>query len=512
MALLGLSLGQIIALGLASLTLYILSHIIYNLFLHPLRGYPGPLLMRATRWGYNARLMSGTLPFDMLALHRRYGPMVRVAPNELAFSDPQAWKDIMGHHHSGGNSGNEQVVAVAGARAGAEMEKWDKFYLPIERVPRDIVNAGREEHALLRRTMAHGFSDRSMREQQPLIKGYIDLLIRRLRERAEDGEKAVDMAAWYNYTAFDVIGDLAFGESFGCLDNSDYHPWVKAIFELARTGIVFQILAHYPILTRLLLSLIPAKLMEERERHMQMTLAKLKRRMQAGKERADLVEGLLKRADEWGLTLEKLQANSSILIIGGSETTATVLSGVTFLLLTNPEAMKKLTREIRGAFKSEDEIDFVSVSTLPYLLACIDEALRIYPPVPIGLPRVVPKGGASIAGNYVPEKTVVAIHQWAMYHNDENFKDPFAYRPERWLGDPAFASDRKDAFQPFHLGPRNCLGRNLAYVEMRLSLARVLWNFDLRIAEESLDWMRKQRIYNFWEKGKLNVYLTPVVR
>jgi cytochrome P450 len=99
-----------------------------------------------------------------------------------------------------------------------------------------------------------------------------------------------------------------------------------------------------------------------------------------------------------------------------------------------------------------------------------------------------------------------------MYHNDGNFRDPFAYRPERWLGDPAFAGDRKDAFQPFHLGPRNCLGRNLAYVEMRLILARILWNFDLRIAEESVDWLRKQRIYNFWQKGKLNVYLTPVMR
>jgi cytochrome P450 len=163
--------------------------------------------MRATRWGYNLRLLSGTLPFDMLALHKRYGPVVRVAPNELAFSDPQAWKDIMGHR-SGGGSGNE----AAGAGSGAEMEKWDRFYLPVPGIPRDIVNAGREEHALLRRTMAHGFSDRSMREQQPLIKGYIDLLVRRLRERAEDGKKAVDMAAWYNYTTFDVIGDLAFGE------------------------------------------------------------------------------------------------------------------------------------------------------------------------------------------------------------------------------------------------------------------------------------------------------------
>lgn len=86
------------------------------------------------------------------------------------------------------------------------------------------------------------------------------------------------------------------------------------------------------------------------------------------------------------------------------------------------------------------------------------------------------------------------------------------FHPERWLGDPAFADDRKDAFQPFHLGPRNCLGRNLAYIEMRLILSRILWNFDLRIDEDSLDWMSTQRVYTAWDRGKLNVYLTPVAR
>ena len=101
--------------------------------------------------------------------------------------------------------------------------------------------------------------------------------------------------------------------------------------------------------------------------------------------------------------MEKLQANCSLLIIGGSETTATLLSGVTYYLLTNPEAMRKLTAEIRSSFKSEDDIDFMSVSTLPYLLACLDEALRMYPPVPLGLPRVVPKGGATVSGHFVPE-------------------------------------------------------------------------------------------------------------
>ncbi|KAJ4291290.1 hypothetical protein N0V88_006293 [Collariella sp. IMI 366227] len=440
MALFSLSLGQLFALGAVLFTLYVAGHILYNLFLHPLRHYPGPLLMRATRWGFSLRHMSGTLPFDMLELHKQYGSVVRIAPNELAFSDPQAWKDIMGHRGSDG---------------GGEFLKWDKFYRPVDDMPVDIVNAGREEHALLRRTMAHGFSDRSMREQQPVIKG------------------------------------------FGCLDSSDYHPWVKAIFEVARAGTVFQTLAHYPLFIKALLALLPAKFLEEREKHMQMTLVKLKRRMEAGKDRADLIEGT---------------AQAAILIIGGSETTATLLSGVTYFLLTNPEAMKKLTAEIRRTFKSEDEIDFASVSVLPYLLACLDEALRMYPPVPAGLPRVVPKGGATIVGNYVPEGNIVAVHQWAMYHNDEHFKDPFVFHPERWLGDPAFASDHKEAFQPFHLGPRNCLGKNLAYIEMRLVLTRVLWNFDLRIAEDSLDWMNKQKVFNLWEKGKLNVYITPVAR
>lgn len=103
------------------------------------------------------------------------------------------------------------------------------------------------------------------------------------------------------------------------------------------------------------------------------------------------------------MSLEKLIANSEILIIGGSETTATLLSGVTYYLLTNPDKLQKLTAEVRSAFKSEDEINIVSVNKLTYMLACLDEGLRMYPPIANGLPRVVPKGGANIIGTYVPE-------------------------------------------------------------------------------------------------------------
>lgn len=103
------------------------------------------------------------------------------------------------------------------------------------------------------------------------------------------------------------------------------------------------------------------------------------------------------------MSLDELEANSSILIIAGSETTATVLAGVTYLLLKNRDKMKKLVEEVRTMFASEEEIDLTSVNRLTYMLACLDEALRMYPPVPTGLPREVPKGGATVCGQYIPE-------------------------------------------------------------------------------------------------------------
>lgn len=101
--------------------------------------------------------------------------------------------------------------------------------------------------------------------------------------------------------------------------------------------------------------------------------------------------------------MDALAANASLLIVAGSETTATLLAGATYMLLRDPEAMKKLTEEVRSTFKSEEEITLSSVGNLEYMLACLNEAMRLYPPVPIGMPRVVPKGGAKVAGTFVPE-------------------------------------------------------------------------------------------------------------
>lgn len=208
----------------------------------------------------------------------------------------------------------------------------------------------------------------------------------------------------YNYTTFDIIGDLAFGEAFGCLEESQYHPWVSVTFQSIKLGAFLQVVNAFPLFKPLLLLVVPKELIVNRKKHLNLTKEKLLKRMDLGAERPDFLEGLLKKKSELGLDTEKLRMTASLLIVAGSETTATLLSGVSYLLTQHPETLAKLTHEVRTSFKSEQDIDFVSVSQLQYMMACLDEGLRMYPPAPLGLPREVPKGGANIAGQWVPEK------------------------------------------------------------------------------------------------------------
>ncbi|KAK6822912.1 hypothetical protein PG987_014457 [Apiospora arundinis] len=490
-----------IVLGIA----YYAGWLAYNLFLHPLRAFPGPRLHRASNLPRAYWMLQGHLGTKVAGLHRTYGSVVRIAPNELAFTDPQAWKDIYGHRGPGE----------------PEFAKDDQFYRPVKSVPESIISAqSRELHGQLRRQLAHGFSERSMRAQEPIIGGYVDLLIHRLRENCSDGSfpnatattpKPVNMREWLNWCTFDVIGDLGFGSPFGCLEQGSYHPWVAMITQTIRfTGVVNSLMNIGA--SPLVQAISKYGGMRSRDEHQKLTREKLMQRMELGAERPDFLEGLIRKKDELDLDMMKLQMNASLLIVAGSETTATLLSGATFLLLTNPDALAKLTAEVRSTFADDADITLSSVSSLTYMLACLDESLRRYPPVVIGLPRVVPKGGATVAGQFVPEGTTVAVWHYAISQDPKLWTDPNGFHPERFLGDPRFKGDVLEAMQPFSLGPRNCLGKNLAYAEMRLILAKIVFNFDMRIADESRGWLKGQKAFTVWDKPPLQVYLTPVKR
>lgn len=197
-----------------------------------------------------------------------------------------------------------------------------------------------------------------------------------------------------------MIGDLAFGEPFGCLESSAFHPWVGMIFDAIHLVAVKQALGYFPAVDRLLPYLTPKSLLARFDDHTAMTKEKTLRRKESKVDKADFVSNLIK--PENNISDEELFGNCSTLIIAGSETTATVLSSAVYFLLKNPEVMTRLESEIRSSFQDVSEIDFRSIGKQKYTLACLNETLRLFPPVPSGLSRVVPRDGDNIDGKWVP--------------------------------------------------------------------------------------------------------------
>lgn len=160
----------------------------------------------------------------------------------------------------------------------------------------DIVTANRENHSRYRRILSHGFSARSIQEQQPIVKGYIDLFIERLHGISSKGP--VDVVSWYNYATFDIISDLTFGEPFGCLAKSDYHPWVKVIFENIKLAAMLGVARNFKILEPFMKAFISKDLMKKGIMHRQLVHEKVNKRISLGKERPDFAEAMLTKASE----------------------------------------------------------------------------------------------------------------------------------------------------------------------------------------------------------------------
>lgn len=159
------------------------------------------------------------------------------------------------------------------------------------------------------------------------------------------------------------------------------------------------------------------------------------------------------------LSREEMVSNAISLLLAGSETSATVLSGTTFFLLRNPLVYRNLIDEIRTSFSSATDINLDAVNRLHYMNACLQEVMRLHPTIPTGFPRVVPAGGDYISGHYIAGGTSVYVSQHAANRSPHHFRDPDAYVPERWLGDERYKHDKREVVKPFSFGPRSCLGK-----------------------------------------------------
>lgn len=311
---------------------------------------------------------------------------MRIAPNELSFIEAQVWKDVYGH------------------RATAFM-KDKEFYGPDSfGSPVGIIRADNVAHARQRKLVSHAFSDKALREQEQLLKGYAALLVRKLNEAIKKDDK-VDIMSWYNFTTFDIMADLTFGEPLKLLEESTYTPWVRALFDHLKMVMLTSLLRQWPLLNKTMQRLVPEDVKEKRKLHMAHSSDRIEKRLARKTDRPDIWTYVMRYMGTEnagkGLAPTEMHSTGALFMLAGTETTATELSGMTYYLLKRQEKMERLKKEVRGAFSSFEDITMGTLSQLEYLGACIEEGLRVYPPVAMGLPRTTPKNGAYIAGRWV---------------------------------------------------------------------------------------------------------------
>lgn len=320
------------------------------------------------------------------------------------------------------------------------------------------------DHARQRRALSHAFSTKALLEQEYIVKSYINVFSKKMNEFSRAGTP-VNVTDWFAYTTFDIIGDMALGEPFGCLTSDDFHFWVPLISDSIKAGAIEQATRRLAktdtTLQKLLLKCIPESIRGTRRNHLDYSKEKiLKRMQQTNNDHKDFLYYLMKQQDKDQLNLNEVIVNGALFIIAGTETTAGFLTGLFshILLPVNRHILNHMIQEIRSNFKSDEDLCFEELVKLPYLTAVIEEGLRIFPSAPIPFVRTVPKGGDTVDGHFIPEGTTVSVCMWAATHSKRNFKDPYVFRPERWL-DKENATDKLSASNAFSLGPRGCIGR-----------------------------------------------------
>nr|POE75176.1 cytochrome p450 monooxygenase hmp1 [Quercus suber]POE94744.1 cytochrome p450 monooxygenase hmp1 [Quercus suber] len=333
--------------------------------------------------------MGGRQPYRQLNLHEQYGPVVRVAPNELSFCSANSWKDIYGvrkglepfvksEFYDGGNFAAESLSIVS------------------ERDPK--------KHAEMRKYLATSFSDRTLRSQEPLIAACVDRFVEKVGE-AGQVEGGTDIVMWLNLTTFDIIGSLAFGQDFGGVSSGKQHFWVSIVTKSLRLGALADCFRRFPTMAAVVQKLGSSfidKLMQDNRRHQKYTMDVVQKRLASQSDREDFLTRMIAERENADISDSQIAAHSSDFVIAGSETTATTLSCMLYYLLRDPRIMGLLKAEVRSAFARFEDIDAASTTSLKYLRATAQEAMRIYPPLPFALPRVVPQGGCTVDGHFLP--------------------------------------------------------------------------------------------------------------
>ncbi|KAH9949850.1 cytochrome P450 monooxygenase pc-bph [Amylocystis lapponica] len=476
---------------------------------HGLRAYPGPFFAKFTDAWMAMSASRGRRSEEVYKLHQRFGTFVRLAPNLVSISAPAALDAVYGH-----SSGT------------LKSHFYDVF---VSFNPGLFSTRSRTVHARKRRIVSHMFAPQSVRAFEPAIHEHISELCSqwdKLCEKAsgseqngmlgtiEKGYSWFDCTPWVNYFAFDAIGHLAFGETFGMLrsgkDNmkvvksletgmdafntSVEHHYetedISAISTLARRAEIAIVLAFMPNYWRGFVQRLPwfSEGVTTLRQLKAMAVAAVARRLAEStlgngelEKREDMLQRLLEGRDDQGnpMAASELSTEALTLLIAGSDTVSNSSSAIVYYVSRDRHVQEKLQAELDEALgvNADKFVEHDAVKYLPYINAVINEGLRLYSTIGGGLLRVVPEGGLNVLGQTFNEGTVLSVPAYVVHRDPDVWGlDAEEFRPERWLeGDLKMLNK---AFTPYSVGPRACIGRNLAQLEMLVLVATIYRRYD----------------------------------
>ncbi|KAL4917036.1 cytochrome P450 [Aspergillus aurantiobrunneus] len=382
---------------------------------NPLSSLPGPEVTKWTDLILKYHTVTGQRPRYVHALHKKYGPVVRIAPNTVDIADIPAARSI-------------HRIASPFLKA--------PWYRLLNRKDGESIFSTTDPafHRRHRRLLAPGLADAALRTVEPLVKSRIQLAVRRIRGEARL-RGAADVYKWFLFMATDVIGELSFGESFRMLEKGVKDQYVMDLETVARIG---GVRATFPVVVKLsgFIRLgVFREVVDSTDRileYARVSVERYKRCLAVDPEAKKTLFTKLYAAgqarEEQGedecLSDGEIRNDAQSLIVAGSDTTANTLTYLVWSVLRDKQVQKRLVAEIDGLFGRAEEVSDILLRGLPYMNQVIDETLRLYPAVPSGLPRIVPEQGSMLAGYWIPGGATVTTQLYSLHRDPEVFADP----------------------------------------------------------------------------------------
>ncbi|KAF9019737.1 cytochrome P450 [Hymenopellis radicata] len=482
-----LSYLQLFFLLVVARFLYLL---VYRLYLHPLKAFPGPRLAAVTDYyqGYFEVWKNGMFVQHLEKLHEIYGPVVRIRPNELHFNTAEAFFAIYPSYT--GFTKNPDFYTGFGV---------DDSAFGMRNV---------QDHKIRREILNPLFSRRAILKLESFVQEKVDLFVEQIHKHQN---APVNLFRGFRSLAMDIVTAYSYAHSFGGLTTPGFnHPILRAVEVLP----VLHALHYLP-------DWLGVALNPEMGGVAQLH-AFLGAQVDAILRDPESLQGvehetiyhhlitpeLVKKGEV--PSKKALIDEAMVLLIAGTDTASNAMTIGFFHLLANEGIKKTLQAELREAWPEKDTpFSYEMAEKLPYLTGVIKEALRLSSGVPVSLPRIV-EAATIIDGHAVPAGSVVGVAQPFVLKNPEIFPDPLVFRPERWIGTDAQKLDKY--LVVFSKGPRSCLGMTLAWCELYLAFAHLMRKFDMQLFETSLeDMVVRDHMVPVWTTRPLQAIVTEQV-